>query len=85
MVKYYFSIIIIYFLDSFIAVGNAWHNHVEMFTMSRAGWETKSDYPYSDEIGDYSILTMERTFIIFGGWGRKVLINLEKTKVKSSV
>ena len=73
-----------YFLDSFIAVGQYDHNHVEMFTMSRERWETKSDYPYSDVISRYSILTMEKTFIIFGGEGRKVLTNLEKTKVKSN-
>ena len=66
-------------LDTLIAVGD-WrneHNHVELFSLSSSKWRNKKDYPYSKDIYYYSILAVERKFIIFGGrsFKRKVLTN----------
>ena len=60
-----------------IAVGD-WkrpHNHVEMFSFTDSIWQAKNDYPYSEDIFGYSILTVEKKFIIIGGYSkeRKVL------------
>ena len=68
-----------FILDTFIAVGEGrgftGHSHTELFTLSSLKWQIKKDYPYSIretkkadmEIGFYSILTVEKKFIIFGG------------------
>ena len=65
-------------LDTLIAVGN-YNDHakVELFTIFYSKWQNKTDYPYSKDIYKYSILAVERTFIIFGGMSqkRKVFIN----------
>ena len=63
-------------LDTLIAVGDAGgHSHVELFLLSSSKWQIKKDYPYSKDIFGYSILAVERKFIIFGGksYIRKVL------------
>ena len=64
-------------LDTLIAVGKPGHNHVELFSLSSSKWQIKKDYPYSKRIDYYSILAVERKFIIFGGYSykRKVLPN----------
>ena len=67
-------------LDTLIAVGHDdydSHSHVELFSLSSSKWQNKKDYPYSEDIYKYSILAVERKFIIFGGysWKRKVLTN----------
>ena len=69
-----------YTLDTLIAVGDTisqTHSHVELFSLSSSKWQNKKDYPYSKDICRYSILAVERKFIIFGGysWKRKVLTN----------
>ena len=68
-----------FILDTFIAVGEGrgttGHSHTELFTLSSLKWQIKEDYPYSireskkayTEIGYYSILAVEKKFIIFGG------------------
>ena len=68
-----------FILDTFIAVGEGrgttGHSHTELFTLSSLKWQIKEDYPYSSretkkadmEIGFYSILAVEKKFIIFGG------------------
>ena len=66
-------------LDTLIAVGD-WgyeHAHVELFSLSSSKWQNKKDYPYSKDISKYSILAVEKKFIIFGGFNskRKVLTN----------
>ena len=70
-------------LDTFIAVGSIidkqninQHNHTELFTLANSKWRIKKDYPERD-ISVYSILAVERKFIIFGGmrFKRKVLTN----------
>ena len=62
-----------YPLDKLIAVGDLMnaHNHVELFTLSRSKWKIKKDYPYSKDISYYSILPVQKTFIIFGGYSYK--------------
>ena len=54
----------LYPLDTFIAVGDLTykHTHVELFTLSTSSskWQTKKDYPYSKDIGYYSILAVEK-------------------------
>ena len=65
-------------LDTLIAVGDRdTHTHVELFSLSSSKWQNKKDYPYSEDISSYSILAVEKRFIIFGGWSskRKVLTN----------
>ena len=61
-----------YALDKFIAVGNAYwpHSKVELFTLSSSNWEIKRDYLYYSKIGiaKYSIITVDKKFILFGGW-----------------
>ena len=54
---------------------NQGHNHVELFKQSITKWQTKKDYPYTKDISRYSILAIEKKFIIFGGYTfeRKVL------------
>ena len=55
-------------LDTFIAVGTwAYHNHVELFTLTSSKWQAKKDYPFAPDICSYSILTVEKKFILFGG------------------
>ena len=67
--------------DTLIAVGdyNPKHNHVELFNLANSRWKIKKDYPYSQDIYGYSILAVEKKFIIFGGysWIRKVFTNQE--------
>ena len=47
-----------------------------MFRLSTLKWRTKKDYPSADDIYYYSILAVEKKFIIFGGRShRKVLPN----------
>ena len=61
-----------YTLDTLIAVGDyVDHTHVELFSLSSSKWQIKNDYPYSKDINSYSILAVERKFIIFGGYSRK--------------
>ena len=65
-------------LDTLIAVGSYDDPiHVELFSLSSSKWQIKKDYPYSEDIYSYSILAVERKFIIFGGFSdkRKVLTN----------
>ena len=67
-------------LDTLIAVGDGSyprHSHVELFSLSSSKWQSKKDYPYSEDISSYSILAVEKRFIIFGGCSskRKVLTN----------
>ena len=65
-----------YTLDTIIAVGSGGgHSHTELFTISHAKWQDKNDYPYAQDIYGYSIMAVEKTFIIFGGYSykRKVL------------
>ena len=66
-------------LDTLIAVGAYAHTHVELFSLSSSKWQIKKDYPYSEDIHWYSILAVEKKFIMFGGWSykRKVLTNQE--------
>ena len=69
-----------YTLDTLIAIGYAHtHTYVELFTLSSSKWQNKKAYPYSNDIYFYSILAVEKNFIIFGGRSmkRKVLINQE--------
>ena len=63
-------------LDTLIAVGDGdrhggGHSHVELFSLSSSKWQIKKDYPYSKDIYHYSILAVERKFIIFGGFSYK--------------
>ena len=70
-------------LDELIAVGKVNdHNHVEIFTLASSKWQTKKDYPYSEDIYRYSILAAEKKFIIFGGgsYKRRVLTNHKISK-----
>ena len=71
-------------LETIIAVGDfsVEHNHVELFTMSDAKWQIKEDYAYANDIGYYSILAVEKKFIIFGGFSRKRTV-LPKFDIKS--
>ena len=64
-----------------IVVGdNGLPSHTELFTLSSSKWQIKKGYPYSKNIYQYSILTVEKNFIIFGGHQNKmkVLNNQEK-------
>ena len=73
-------------LDTLIAVGDADdHTHVELFSLSSSKWQNKKDYPYSKDIFRYSILAVERKFIIFGGFSRKrkVLTNQDVKSYES--
>ena len=74
-------------LDTLIAVGE-WgeHTHVELFTLSNSKWQIREDYPFSKDISAYSILAVEKKFIIFGGYckKRKVLINSSIKVMKTS-
>ena len=73
-------------LDTLIAVGDRnGHTHVELFSLSSSKWQNKKDYPYSEDICFYSILAVERKFIIFGGWSkkRKVLTNQDIEKYEN--
>ena len=73
----------IYASDTLIDVGGAKpgsttyyeHTHTELFTLSSSQWQIKKDYPYSKQITLYSILAVEKMFIIFGGsrWKGEVL------------
>ena len=68
-------------LDTLIVVGdNGLPSHTELFTLSSSKWQIKKGYPYSKNIYQYSILTVEKNFIIFGGHQNKmkVLNNQEK-------
>ena len=74
-------------LDKLIAVGNADHNHVELFKLSTLKWERKKEYMYvynetskfsqketesmTERITKYSILAVEEKFVLFGGMGWK--------------
>ena len=59
-------------LDTLIAVGDFnVHNHVELFILSSSKWQIKKDYPYSKDISHYSILAVEKFFVIFGGFRSK--------------
>ena len=51
-----------------MAIGGGNSKIVELFTMSLAKWQIKKDYPFSEDIYKYSILALEKTFIIFGGY-----------------
>ena len=73
-----------YASDTLIAVGGAKpgskgayyeHTHAELFTLSSSKWQIKKEYPYSKQITLYSILAVEKMFIIFGGsrWKGEVL------------
>ena len=68
-------------LDTIIAVGgldtHIQHNHTELFTLASSKWQVREDYPYSKDINTYSILAVEKKFVIFGGrsYKRKVLTN----------
>ena len=50
------------------------HKKNELFTLTDSQWVTKKEYPESFLIPDviaiyyYSILTVEKKFILFGGW-----------------
>ena len=67
-----------YTLDTFIAV--AAYNEkpdgdkVEQFTLSSSYWEYKKSYPYSINLGYYSILAFDKKFIIFGGLSEKMKV-----------
>ena len=66
-------------LDTLIAAGGADkpdHSHVELFSLSSSKWQNKADYP-STRLRRYSILAVEKKFILFGEKTekRKVLIN----------
>ena len=54
------------------------HNVVELLTGSK--WEVKEEYPYSFDIYLYSILAVEKKFILFGGLSRfrQILINRDQ-------
>ena len=78
-------------LDTFIAVGSIidkqninQHNHTELFTLANSKWRIKKDYPQKD-IYLYSILAVERKFIIFGGMShkRKVFTNQDIKRYKN--
>ena len=78
-------------LDTLIAVGHYasdkdYNNHVELFTLSSSKWRIKRDYPYSMDIHWYSILAVEKKFIIFGGksYIRKLLTN-QDIKIRKTI
>ena len=72
-------------LDVFIAVGNHEpvffdNNMVELFSLTSLKWQNKKAYPFAKDIHGYSILAVEKRFILFGGrcFHRKVLTNKHK-------
>ena len=70
-------------LDTLIAVGSYnVHTRVELFTLSSLKWQNKKDYPLyaTADLYGYSILAVERKFIVFGGraYNRKVLTKQDK-------
>ena len=70
-------------LDTIIAVGHRMHHtHVELFTMTDSKWDIKKDYPYTTDISFYSLMAVEKTFILFGGYSyqRGVLTNRDKKR-----
>ena len=65
-------------LDTLIAVGHfQFNSRVEIFSLSTSKWQTKSDFPYSEDITGFSILSMNKNFFTFGGFSykRKALTN----------
>ena len=44
------------------------HKKNELFTLADSKWVTKKEYPYASSIYFFSILTVEKKFILFGGW-----------------
>ena len=44
------------------------HNKNELFTLTASEWIVKKEYPDASAIHYFSILTVEKKFILFGGW-----------------
>ena len=65
-------------LDTLIAIGHFRTNsRVELFSLTTSKWQTKSDYPYSEDITGFSILSLDKKIFTFGGFSykRKALTN----------
>ena len=69
-------------LDILLAVGSGTpsldHNKVELFTLSTLKWQLKTSYPYQKVTYSFSILAIEKKFILFGGLGEYITAHKRK-------
>ena len=75
---------LLFVLDTFVVVAGYQQARVELFTLSSSKWQNKNNYPYSKDLYAYSIIAVEKKYVVFGGSSRfrKGLTNQDKKFMK---